>query len=151
MSPWTAVITLALVIGIRVADPAFVESVRLRYFDTLITSAPAKLLNIVAANIDEAAIDRYGQWPLNRAVYADLVRDLYARGAGLVVFNIIMSETDRQGGDAQLAQALTEFPVVLSSVPAEATKNNPRQPGTAILGSEYWDRIVQYPGIIANV
>lgn len=151
LSPWTAIITLTLVVALRVADPAFVESVRLRYFDTLITSEPAKPLNIFAANIDEAAIDKYGQWPLNRAVYADLVRDLYARGAGLVVLNVLMSETDRQGGDARLARALTEFPVVLSSVPAEVTRNTPRAPGAAVLGPEYLDRIVQYPGIIANV
>ena len=38
LSPWTALATLALVLIVRVADPTFVESVRLRYFDTLITS-----------------------------------------------------------------------------------------------------------------
>jgi adenylate cyclase len=151
LSPWTAVITLALVIGIRVADPAFVESVRLRYFDTLITGAPAKPLNIVTANIDEAAIDRHGQWPLNRAVYADLVRDLYARGAGLVVLNVMMSETDRQGGDAKLAKTMEEFPVVLVNVPAANTKNTPRKPGSAVINSNYQDRIINYSGIIANV
>jgi adenylate cyclase len=151
LSPWTAVITLALVIGIRVADPAFVESVRLRYFDTLITGAPTKPLNIVTANIDEAAIDRHGQWPLNRAVYADLVRDLYARGAGLVVLNVMMSETDRQGGDAKLAKTMEEFPVVLVNVPADNTKNTPRKPGSAVINSNYQDRIINYSGIIANV
>jgi adenylate cyclase len=151
LSPWTALITLALVLGIRVADPTFVESVRLRYFDTLITNQPDKPLNIFTADIDEQALDRYGQWPLNRAVYADIVRDLYARGAGLVVLNVLMSETDRQGGDAQLAKALTELPVVLSSVPAQVTKNTPRNPGSAVLNPEYLDRIIQYPGIIANV
>ena len=151
LSPWTAVITLALVIGIRVADPAFVESVRLRYFDTLITGAPAKPLNIVNANIDEAAIDHYGQWPLNRAVYADLIRDLYARGAGLVVLNVMMSETDRLGGDNKLAKIMEEFPVVLVNVPADKTKNNPRKPGSAVINSNYLDRIITYPGIIANV
>lgn len=151
LSPWTALITLALIIGIRMADPAFVESVRLRYFDTLITNQPAKPLNIFTADIDEEALDRYGQWPLNRAVYADIVRDLYARGAGLVVLNVLMSEQDRQGGDAKLAKSMTEFPVVLSSVPAQATKNTPRNPGSAVLSPEYLDRIIQYPGIIANV
>ena len=151
LSPWTAVITLALVIGIRVADPAFVESVRLRYFDTLITGAPAKPLNIVTANIDEAAIDQHGQWPLNRAVYADLVRDLYARGAGLVVLNVMMSETDRLGGDAKLAKTMEEFPVVLVNVPADNTKNTPRKPGSAVINSNYQDRIINYSGIIANV
>ena len=151
LSPWTALLTLVLLVSVRVADPAFVESVRLRYFDTLITSQPSKPLNIFTANIDEAALDRYGQWPLNRAVYADLVRDLYARGAGLVVLNVMMSETDRQGGDAKLAELLGELPVVLISVPANATKNEPRNPGSAVLNPEYLDRIIQYPGIIANV
>ena len=151
LSPWTALLTLALVIGIRVADYSFVESVRLRYFDQLITSQPAKPLNIFTANIDEAALDRYGQWPLNRAVYADLIKDLYARGAGLVVLNVMMSETDRQGGDAVLAKTLADMPVVLVSVPAQATKNSPRNPGSAVLNPEYLDRIIQYPGIIANV
>jgi adenylate cyclase len=140
-----------LVVGIRVADYSFVESVRLRYFDQLITSQPAKPLNIFTANIDEAALDRYGQWPLNRAVYADLVRDLYARGAGLVVLNVMMSETDRQGGDEKLAKLMGDVPVVLVSVPAQATKNSPRNPGSAVLNPEYLDRIIQYPGIIANV
>jgi adenylate cyclase len=151
LSPWTALITLFIIIGIRAADPAFVESVRLRYFDTLITGAPAKPLNIVTANIDEAAIDRHGQWPLNRAVYADLVRDLYARGAGLVVLNVMMSETDRQGGDAKLAKTMEEFPVVLVNVPADRTKNTPRKPGSAVINNNYQDRIINYPGIIANV
>jgi adenylate cyclase len=151
LSPWTALLTLMLVVGIRVADYSFVESVRLRYFDQLITSQPAKPLNIFTANIDEAAIDQYGQWPLNRAVYADLVRDLYARGAGLVVLNVMMSETDRQGGDDKLAKLMSDMPVVLVSVPAQATKNSPRNPGSAVLNPEYLDRIIQYPGIIANV
>ena len=151
LSPWTALITLALIVGIRAADPAFVESVRLRYFDTLITGQPEQPLNIFTADIDESALEKYGQWPLSRSVYADIVKDLYARGAGLVVLNVLMSETDRQDGDARLAQTMTEFPVVLSSVPAAATKNKPRQPGAAILGPEYLDRIVQYPGIIANI
>ena len=37
-NPWTAIITLLLILTIRVYDPKFVESVRLRYFDTLITA-----------------------------------------------------------------------------------------------------------------
>ena len=142
---------MALIVGIRAADPAFVESVRLRYFDTLITSRAEQPVNIFTADIDEAALDKYGQWPLSRSAYADIVRDLYRRGAGLVVLNVLMSEVDRQGGDAALADTMKEFPVVMSSVPAGATKNQPRQPGAAILGPEYLDRIVQYPGIVANV
>ena len=150
-SPWTALLTLALVAGIRIADPTFVESVRLRYFDTLITSKEITVNNIVTVNIDEATLDKYGQWPLPRAKYAEIIRDLYSRGAGLVVLNILMPESDRTGGDNVLGQTLKEFPVVLGSVPAQKTKNTPRVPGSAVLGPEFMDQIVQYPGLIANI
>jgi len=150
-SPWTALLTLALVVGIRVADPTFVESVRLRYFDTLITAKEPTVNNIVTVNIDEATLDKYGQWPLPRAEYAKLVRELYQRNAGLVVLNVLMPEPDRTGGDGALGQTLKEFPVVLGSVPAQKTKNTPRVPGSAVLGPEFMDQIVQYPGLIANV
>jgi adenylate cyclase len=150
-SPWTALLTLALVVGIRVADPAFVESVRLRYFDTLITSKAVTVNNIVTVDIDEATLDKYGQWPLPRAEYAKIIKDLYDRGAGLVVLNVLMAESDRTGGDTILGSALKQYPVVLGSVPSERTKNTPRTPGSAILGPEWLDQIVQYPGLIANV
>jgi adenylate cyclase len=151
LSPWTALLTLALVVGIRVADPSFVESVRLRYFDTLITSKEPTVNNIVTVNIDEASLDKYGQWPLPRAEYAKIIKDLYDRGAGLVVLNVIMAEPDRTGGDAVLANALKQYPVVLGSVPSDKTKNSPRNPGSAVLGPEWQDQIVQYPGLIANI
>jgi adenylate cyclase len=151
LSPWTAVITLALVLGIRVSDPAFVESVRLRYFDTLITAKEPTQNNIVTVNIDEESLDKLGQWPLPRAEYAKIIKDLYDRGAGLVVLNVLMAEPDRTGGDSALAQALSQYPVVLGSVPSDKTKNIPRNPGSAVLGPEFLDQIITYPGIIANI
>jgi adenylate cyclase len=151
LSPWTALLTLILIVGIRAADPTFVESVRLRYFDTLITAKEPTFNNIVTVNIDEASLDKYGQWPLPRTEYAKIIRDLYQRGAGLVVLNVLMPESDRTGGDSALGQALKEFPVVLGSVPSNKTKNTPRAPGSAVLGPEHLDQIIQYPGLIANV
>jgi adenylate cyclase len=151
LSPWTALITLALVLGIRVVDPTFVESVRLRYFDTLITAKAPVENDIYTVNIDEAALDKYGQWPLPRQEYARIIQDLYQRNAGLVVFNVLMAEKDRQGGDAKLAATLLEYPVILPNVPAAQTKNTPRNPGAAILNPEWQNQIVQYPGMIANI
>ena len=150
-SPWTALLTLALILSIRIADPVFVESVRLRYFDTLITAKAPTDNNIYTVNIDEAALDKYGQWPLPRAEYAKIIQDLYARNAGLVVLNVIMAESDRTGGDAVLANALKNYPVILGSVPSEKTKNSPRKPGSAVIGPEWQEQIVQYPGLIANI
>jgi len=153
LSPWTALLTLALVLSVRIADPTFVESVRLRYFDTLVTQpreVPAPD-TIVTVNIDEAALDKYGQWPLPRVNYAEIIEDLYRRNAGLVVLNVLMAERDRTGGDRDLSAALKHYPVVLGSVPSQKTKNTPRVPGSAVLGPEWLDQIVTYPGLIANV
>jgi adenylate cyclase len=153
LSPWTALLTLALILSLRIADPTFVESVRLRYFDMLITSKAPTENNIYTVNIDEAALDKYGQWPLPRAEYAKIIKDLYARGAGLVVLNVLMAEPDRTGGDSTLAASLKNTPVVLGSVPSAKTKNNPRVPGSAVIGSENIAALekVEFPGLIANV
>jgi adenylate cyclase len=62
-----------------------------------------------------------------------------------------MAERDRTGGDRDLGAALKNYPVVLPSVPSQKTKNTPRVPGSAVLGPEWLDQIVQYPGLIANV
>jgi adenylate cyclase len=150
-SPWTALITLALILSIRIADPSFVESVRLRYFDTLITSKAPTQNNIYTVNIDEDTISKYGQWPFKRDIYAAMIQDLYARNAGLVVWNVLMPEADRQGGDSALAQTLSKYPTVLANTPAQKTKNKPRAPGSVVVNSEYLDRIVVYPGLIANI
>ena len=151
VSPWTAIITLILILTVRIADPAFVESVRLRYFDTLITGKTATQNNIYTVNIDEKSLEQYGQWPFPRDVYGKIIKDLYDRGAGLVVFNVLMPEPDRSGQDAILAETMKKHPVVLSNVPAQQTKNEPRVPGSAVLGPEHLNTIVKYPGMIANI
>ena len=146
-----ALITLVLVVGLRVSDPTFVESIRLRYFDTLISSKEPTENNIYTVNIDEATIDRYGQFPFKRSIYANLINDIYQRNAGLVVFNVLMPEADRQGGDKLLANVMGTVPVILPNVASAKTKNEPKAPGAAIIGAEYLNTIIEYPGITANI
>jgi len=151
LSPWTAILTLIIVLLVRIADPSFVESVRLRYFDTLITNKAPTENNIYTVNVDEITLDKYGQWPLPRGEYAKIIEELYKRNAGLVVFNVLMPDADRSGQDSKLANAMKQYPVVLPNVPSDKTKNIPRNPGAAVLAPEHLGKIVQYPGIIANV
>ena len=153
LSPWLALLTLALVIGIRVADPAFVESIRLRYFDTLITSKAhtvSKQVHVV--NIDDATIERLGQFPFPRSQYANIIEDLYSRGAGLVVFNVFMPDTDRFGKDAALADTLSRHPVVLPQI-ASPDKQLPLafRPGVSEIGEPAQNFTVDYPGIQSNI
>jgi adenylate cyclase len=151
LSPWTALITLLLILSVRVADPSFVESVRLRYFDTLITKATPTENEIYVVNIDESALDKWGQFPFPRSVYAEIIQELYKRNAGLVVWNVMMPEADRFGGDAALAKVLADNPTILTNVPSNKDKNVARKPGIVVLGPEYKDRIVNYGGMIANI
>ena len=150
-SPWTALITLAIIVGIRMADPAFVESVRLRYFDTLVTSKPAEVTGVHVVNIDEKALERYGQFPFARNVYAGIIQDLYRRNAGLVVFNVLTPDRDRMGRDADYVATLQKYPTILPSIGSTATRNQPRTPGSAVIGPLNPEAFVTYPGIIANL
>jgi adenylate cyclase len=151
LSPWTALLTLILVAAIKFYSPSFVESVKLRYFDTLITQKAPTENNIITVNIDEAALDKWGQWPFKRDIYAGIIEDLYKKNAGLVVWNIMMPEPDRMGGDTVLTETLKKYPVILSNVPSAKNKNAPRNPGAAILNPKYLDTVLAYPGIIANI
>jgi adenylate cyclase len=150
LSPWTALITLSLVLCVRIVDPSFVESVRLRYFDTIITSKPITENNIYTVNIDEETLSRYGQWPFPRGEYANIIQELYKRNAGVVVFNILMPDPDRSNQDDRLLNVLNRFPVILSNTPSNKDKNTPRTPGIAIIGPKDAP-LIEYPGIIANI
>ena len=149
-SPWTALLTLALVLALRVADPVFVESVRLRYFDTLVTSKAPETIGVSVVNIDEKALEKYGQFPFPRDVYGKLIRDLYSRNAGLVVFNILTPDADRMGRDSSYIQALKQYPTILPAVGSTTSRNVARNPGSVVIGPHGLDVFVTYPGIIAN-
>lgn len=155
LSPWMALATLALLLIIRLADPTFVESVRLRYFDQLITSkgiTTSEQVHVV--NIDDEFIRQKGQFPFPRTEYAKIIQDLYSRNAGLVVFNVYMPDADRFNQDSQLAKTLKEFPVVLpQTATAEDIKNKypPFRPGVSVIGGDAKDTGVKYNAIEPNV
>ena len=150
-SPIWSILVLGILSYVFYTNPSFVESVRLRYFDQLIINQPKVENNIYTVDIDEAAIDTYGQWPFPRGDYADIIQDLYNRGAGLVVWNVLMSEPDRSGEDEQLALTMQQLPVILTMLGAEESKNEAINPGATIVNSEFRDRIPSVPGTIANI
>ena len=151
LSPWTAIITLLVIVSVVFSGPTFVESVKLRYFDTLITKQKPTVNNIYTVNIDDATLNRYGQWPFKRDQYANLIAQLYAHNAGLVVWDIMMPESDRLGGDKALAETLKDHPVILANAPSQVSKNKAKKPGSAVIGAENIKTLQNYPGVIANI
>ena len=151
LNPWLAIATLALLLLVRIADPSFIESVRLRYFDTLITSQPAKDVPVHTVNIDEATLDKLGQFPFPRDMYADIIKELYKRDAGLVVFNVLMPEKDRFGKDAVLGETLKKYPVVLPTLGSDRQKNTNHGSPVQAVGKDPAGLVAEYPGFISNV
>ena len=139
LSPWFALLTLALILSVRVSDPTFVESIRLRYFDTLINSKPVvESENVTIVNIDDSTIEQWGQFPWPRDQYAKFIEELYARQAGLVVFNVFMPDEDRFKKDKDFAEFLSKADVVLPQVAVnDKVKENtkPFNPGVSVIGN----------------
>jgi adenylate cyclase len=151
LNPWISLVTLAIVIGIRIWDPSFVESVRLRYFDTLVTGKDKTDVPVHTVNIDEAALEKYGQWPFPRNMYAEIINDLYKREAGLVVFNVLMPEADRFKQDLTLSTFMKDAPVVIPAIGHTTAKNAQQPPAVQVVGQDPQGKVVEYPGLIMSV
>jgi adenylate cyclase len=89
---------LALLIGIRIWDPAPVEAVRVRTFDAfqfLEPRSPVETRPVVVVDVDEASLRALGQWPWPRTRVAELCRKLIDAGAALIAFDVVFAEPDR--------------------------------------------------------
>ena len=102
---YARLVCLALLIGfaaLRIADPAPVEEIRVRTFDTFQRLDPrAKLAKspVTIVDIDEASLAKIGQWPWSRTLLADMVSDLTKLGAVAIAFDVIFAEPDRLNPD----------------------------------------------------
>ena len=90
-----ALVCIALIVVLRVADPPFLQQLRLWQFDALQIAEPRALTNAPAiiVDIDEHSLSRYGQWPWPRSRIAMLVDRITQAGACPVRFDI----SDRSG------------------------------------------------------
>ena len=153
LNPWLALLTLFLLIALRVSDPAFVESIRLRYFDTLITSKVVTISkDISVVNIDDKSLEKFGQFPFPRGEYANIIETLYSHGAGLVVTSLYLPDRDRFGQDDRLLAALKKHPVVFPQAGSDDKQNGiPFRPGVSEIGTPASNFAVQYTSILPNV
>jgi adenylate cyclase len=91
---------LALVVLLQLADLGALERVRLAVFDAYQQAAPrdpagADTARVAVVDIDEASIERLGQWPWPRTELAELTDRLARAGAAAIAFDIVLSEPDR--------------------------------------------------------
>jgi len=112
---WTfAFVTALIMLFIHYNNSSLVETARLKGFDFLQqqdTQVVSQDIGIVT--IDEAALEKFGQWPWKRDVLADIIWQLRESGAGIIVLPILFSEYDRLAGDQALLEALAGNGIVI--------------------------------------
>ncbi|PCD76731.1 CHASE2 domain-containing protein [Pseudothioclava arenosa] len=92
-------------LAIRIEDPGPVQSLRLAYFDTLQRAMPREFpeLPIRVVDIDDRALERFGQWPWPRSLVAEMTDRLIGMGAASIAFDVMFAEPDRYS-PARLAE-----------------------------------------------
>ena len=74
-------------------DPA--AGVEAWWYDVKMKFRPARAdAPVTVAALDDASVERFGRWPWNRGVFAELVDVLYEAGARSVVFDLVFSEPE---------------------------------------------------------
>src|SRR6476660_3733948 len=181
---YARLVCLALLIGLaafRIADPAPVEELRVRTFDTfqLINPRVKTARPVALVDIDEKSLAKLGQFPWPRTRIADLVTNLTRLGAVVIAFDTIFSEPDRLNPDVAaetfrnldeetraklralpsndqiFADAMRRSRVVLgeSGLPYVISEYDNSLPltGLAMLGEAPQPFMLNFPGLLRNV
>ena len=152
LTHWTlAFLTLAALMLWGLKDPFVKETARLKSFDLIQKyDTPTISEDVVIVEIDEKSIEQNGQWPWSRSVIAQLIFQLRASGAGIIVLPILFSEEDRLGGDWPLAEELVQNGVIIAQVGTTQTNRNAVPRGVAKIGDPLpW--LFEWPGMLGPI
>ena len=153
MYNWKMVLgTIGLLVGLKVWNPYFIENISWSWFDFLHQQKEEVLVdNIVLVDIDEKSLEKHGQFPFPRNVYADVLWETDPTNTH--IFTMVFSEPDRFGGDDEFAEALVNRLTILGSQPTtqKQTGQAPYVPTTTFGGGNIADSIWGYPGIATPI
>jgi adenylate cyclase len=168
-------------LALRIADPAGLEEIRLRTFDTfqLVDPRVKTARPVTIIDIDEKSLAKFGQWPWPRTRIADIIINLTRLGAVVIAFDIVFAEPDRLNTDAVadsiryldevtraklralpsndqiFADAIRRSRVVLgeTGLPEVLTEFDKSLPvtGLAMLGEEPRPFLLDFPGLLRNI
>jgi len=148
---------LALAVLLRILDPSPVARLRLSIFDSYLNLKPREAdpsFPVRIVDIDEASLQKIGQWPWPRSDLARIIERLADAGAKTVAIDLILAEPDRfspgalarqlesrrefapilaeleklPSNDDLLAESMTRVPVVIGLAGDRAANLKPAQP-----------------------
>jgi adenylate cyclase len=97
-----------LALFVRAQDPAPVVQLRNIVFDSFQRLEPrpfdAEKSPVRIVDIDDASLEKLGQWPWPRTLVAKLIDRLTEMGAAAIAFDVVFAEPDRTSPDRVLAQ-----------------------------------------------
>jgi adenylate cyclase len=174
-------VILAVLILVRISDPAPLVELRLRTFDLFQTIKPRVDTDrpVLIVDIDEPSLSAYGQWPWPRTLVAKLLDRLFEWKSKAVAFDVVFSESDRTSPDQAmkyfsdlddatrarlrkmpsnddvLAQAMRKRNVVLGQAGTRtigsASMDQAPQTGVAILGPDPSPYLYSFPRLLRNL
>ena len=99
-SVWMVLLLAIILLGVRVNDNDYVETLRYKTWDYFQIIDPREKISdsVTVVNITEADLKKYGQWPWPRHIMAILNAKIVDSGAALVNYNILFAEPDRMSG-----------------------------------------------------
>ena len=153
-SIWTVLFVIAIGLTVRLSDIPQVEQIRLMGFDAKLKSIPVTMSeDVVLLEIGEGTLEKWGQYPLPRQYYAQIISDLIEANAEIKAFTIVFPEADRLGGDPAFASWIKGSGVVLSQK-ADFRGRDDVAPyvGTAMKGEgDPMDFLLKYDKILTNI
>ena len=144
-----------MAIGLKVANPEWVQQIKLMGYDQKILSVPEqKSDDVVLLDIGESTLAVEGQFPFSRDRYARIINDIIQANGGVTSFTILFPEADRFGQDAVFASWASEPSAIVLAAKSsnKGLSEDARRPNIVISGNGDPKRFIdEYPGIVTNI
>jgi adenylate cyclase len=180
LAPALSAAVIALITAAVHLDPDPIRSLRNLTFDSFQRWSPRVALDVPVRiiDIDDASLERTGQWPWPRTVLARLVEQLQAMGAAVITFDMVFPEPDRTSPaqalelwktdedvaaelrrlpdhDRVFADAIANAPVVLGAPFLDKDGKSPRLPpkkaGISFAGDDPRQSLPHFGSVTANL
>ena len=153
-----SLLVVILLAAIKIYNPLPIQLLEMKSLDLLLTSKEVTTNeDVVIIEVSDKTLDKLGQWPLDRKIFADKIMQLREYGAGLIVMPILFSEADRSGHDKEFADAIATGGVIIAQTPTNQNqKPDAVRRGFAAIGNNpapyayYWNGAVSPIKMLAD-
>ena len=148
---WMCLLVLGGLTALRVSDPVPVETLRLNWFDYIMSTEPVHSDQIVLLEIGETTLQNTG-YPINRSVLGNYVIETFNSGGFVLGINTTFANPSNPTDDEFLSSVFPYGGVVLSQMPSiKGLDSKAPHVGTGTIGGDALPYLYNYPGIVTNL